>query len=70
MIQLPPFFFFFGGVQKYYDGPVALIYLFCLWFSNPKVPFFFIFVLFHNINVVNNLPVWKKFVTLKSTYDR
>jgi hypothetical protein len=35
----------FGGVQKYYDGSVALYisYLVCLLFSNPKVSSKFLF---------------------------
>ena len=63
--------FFFGKVQKYYDGSVALyIYFVCdsaipkfLFFSKKrkkKIVFFFRTLLFYNINIVNSLWCEKK----------
>ena len=57
----------FGVIKKYYDGSVALYIYFVCYLAIPKFLFFFfsnkktrfIFIFFHNLNIVSPL-VWKQ----------
>ena len=73
----------FVGVKKILWWFCCFIYLFCLWFNNPKVPFWydqirkkmifffsFLYFFFHNINIRKRILVWKRMVCDAEMYPR
>jgi len=64
MIQLP-LFFFLEELKNTRMAPLLSIFISAVIQQSQSFFLFLIFVLFDNLNPVNNPLVWKKFVTLK-----